>query len=73
MAIGLVGRKIGMTRIFKDDGSVVPVTVIQVARNVVSQVKTLEKDGYSAIQVASGSLKSSQVRSPWLATLLRLA
>ena len=53
-----------MTRIFKDDGSVVPVTVIQVARNVVSQVKTLEKDGYSAIQVASGSLKSSQVAKP---------
>ncbi|MBK8970719.1 MAG: 50S ribosomal protein L3 [Hahellaceae bacterium] len=64
MAIGLVGRKVGMTRIFKDDGSAIPVTVVQVTRNVVSQVKTLEKDGYSAIQVASGSLKSSQVAKP---------
>lgn len=64
MAIGLVGRKIGMTRIFKDDGSVVPVTVIQVARNVIAQVKSAESDGYSAIQVASGSCKASHVNKP---------
>jgi large subunit ribosomal protein L3 len=64
MAIGLVGRKVGMTRIFNDDGSVVPVTVIHVARNVVAQVKAPDTDGYSAIQVASGSLKPSKVTKP---------
>lgn len=61
MAIGLVGQKIGMTRIFNDDGVVVPVTVIQVSRNVVAQVKSTDVDGYSAIQVASGSKKPSKV------------
>jgi large subunit ribosomal protein L3 len=64
MAIGLVGRKVGMTRIFEDDGSAVPVTVIQVERNVVSQVKTVAKDGYNAIQVAAGSVKPSHVNKP---------
>ena len=64
MAIGLVGRKAGMTRIFENDGSAVPVTVIQVERNVVSQVKTVDRDGYSAIQVAAGSVKPSHVSKP---------
>ncbi len=64
MAIGLVGRKVGMTRVFNDDGSVVPVTVIHVDRNVVAQVKTDELDGYTAIQVASGSVKPSKVSKP---------
>ena len=61
MTIGLVGRKIGMTRVLQDDGTAVPVTVIQVSRNVVTQVKTLENDGYAAIQVTSGQVKSSRV------------
>lgn len=64
MAIGLVGRKAGMTRVFQDDGSAVPVTVIQVEKNVISQVKTLETDGYRAIQVASGAVKPSHVNKP---------
>lgn len=64
MAIGLVGRKAGMTRVFEADGSAVPVTVIQIERNVVSQVKTVDSDGYSAIQVAAGSVKPSHVNKP---------
>lgn len=64
MAIGLVGRKAGMTRIFEEDGSAVPVTVVQVERNVVSQVKTVEKDGYSAVQIAAGTVKPSHVNKP---------
>ena len=52
--LGLVGRKVGMTRIFTDDGESVPVTVLDVSNNRVSQVKTDETDGYSAVQVAYG-------------------
>lgn len=55
MAIGLVGRKCGMTRIFTDAGESVPVTVVEVLPNRVTQVKSLEKDGYRAVQVAFGS------------------
>jgi large subunit ribosomal protein L3 len=54
MSLGLVGRKIGMTRIFTDDGRAVPVTVLDVSNNRVTQVKTPEVDGYSAVQVAFG-------------------
>ena len=55
MAIGLVGRKVGMTRVFTTAGETVPVTVIEVLPNRVTQVKTSEKDGYRAVQVAYGS------------------
>lgn len=61
MAIGLVGQKVGMTRIFNDDGAAVAVTVVQVNSNIVTQVKTVETDGYSAIQIATGSRKPSSV------------
>ena len=61
MNIGLVGRKIGMTRIFTDDGVSVPVTVLDVSNNRVSQVKTAETDGYTAVQVAFGSRRNSRV------------
>jgi len=54
MAIGMMGRKAGMTRVFAADGSSTPVTVIELTPNRIAQVKTLEKDGYSAIQVTSG-------------------
>ena len=54
MSLGLVGRKIGMTRIFSDDGAAVPVTVLDVANNRVTQIKTEETDGYSAVQVTYG-------------------
>ena len=55
MSLGLVGRKVGMTRIFTDDGSAVPVTVLDVSNNRVTQIKTPEVDGYSAVQVAFGA------------------
>lgn len=61
MSIGLVGRKIGMTRIFNEDGKSLPVTVIEVLKNNVTQVKTKENDGYTAIQVTTGARKASRV------------
>lgn len=62
--LGLVGRKVGMTRIFTDDGEAVPVTVLDVSNNRVTQVKTAETDGYTAVQVAYGSRKPSRVAKP---------
>lgn len=62
--IGLVGRKIGMTRVFTEDGVSIPVTVIEVEANRVTQVKTLETDGYCAIQVTTGTKKASRVTKP---------
>src|SRR6056297_1683773 len=64
MSIGLVGRKLGMTRIFTEAGESVPVTVIEAEPNKVSQVKTLDVDGYDAIQVTTGVRKSSRVNKP---------
>ncbi len=64
MAIGVVGRKAGMTRIFTDDGASVPVTVIEVEPNRVTQVRTADNDGYAAIQVTVGSKKASRVNKP---------
>lgn len=62
--LGLVGRKVGMTRIFTEDGESIPVTVLEVAGNRVTQVKMEETDGYNAIQVAFGSKKPSRVSKP---------
>lgn len=64
MSLGLVGRKVGMTRIFTDDGDSIPVTVVDVSNNRVSQIKTPETDGYSAVQVAFGKRRASRVRKP---------
>ena len=64
MAIGIVGKKAGMTRVFTEEGQSVAVTVLQVAPNRVTQVKTPETDGYSAIQVAFGEKKASRVSKP---------
>jgi len=61
MTMGLVGRKCGMTRVFTEDGASIPVTVIEALPNRVTQVKTLETDGYRALQVAAGSRKASRV------------
>lgn len=61
MSLGLIGQKMGMTRVFKEDGDSVPVTVVQVEPNRVTQIKTVESDGYDAIQVASGSRKANRV------------
>src|SRR3954447_19589436 len=62
--LGLLGRKVGMMRIFTDDGDAVPVTVLDVSNNRVAQIKTVETDGYSAIQVAFGERKASRVAKP---------
>jgi large subunit ribosomal protein L3 len=64
MTIGLIGRKRGMTRIFSEDGVSTPVTVIEVEPNRVSQLKTVETDGYNAIQVTVGEKKASRVTKP---------
>ena len=64
MSLGLVGRKIGMTRIFTDDGRAVPVTVLDVANNRVTQIKTPETDGYAAVQVTYGKRRASRVSKP---------
>lgn len=64
MAIGVIGRKAGMTRIFTDGGASIPVTVIQVENNRITQVKTAETDGYRSVQVAGGARKPSRVAKP---------
>lgn len=62
--LGLLGRKVGMMRIYTDDGDAVPVTVLDVSDNCVTQVKTDAADGYAALQIAYGSRKSSRVNKP---------
>jgi len=64
MTMGIVGRKCGMTRVFTEDGDSVPVTVIEAQPNRITQVKTVETDGYRALQVTAGSRKPSRVSKP---------
>ncbi|HEX7683920.1 MAG TPA: 50S ribosomal protein L3 [Trinickia sp.] len=64
MSLGLVGRKVGMTRIFTADGDSIPVTVLDVSDNRVAQIKTVETDGYTAVQVAFGTRRASRVTKP---------
>jgi large subunit ribosomal protein L3 len=64
MAIGIVGIKRGMTRVFIEDGSSVPVTVIEATPNRITQVKSIGADGYNAIQVTAGTVKASRVKKP---------
>lgn len=64
MSLGLVGKKCGMTRIFTEEGLSIPVTVIEVIPNRVSQIKTLENDGYCAVQVVAGTKRASHVIKP---------
>lgn len=61
---GILGRKVGMTEVFTKEGKVIPVTVIEVEKNTVMQVKTVENDGYNAIQIGFGAIKESKVNSP---------
>ena len=61
MSLGLVGRKVGMTRVFTDDGDSIPVTVVDVSNNRVTQIKTAEADGYAAVQVAFGKRRANRV------------
>lgn len=64
MALGLVGRKVGMTRIFTEDGVSIPVTVIEATPNRVTQIKSEATDGYNALQVTAGEKKASRVNKP---------
>ena len=73
MTIGLVGRKVGMTRIFTDDGNTQPVTVLDVSDNRITQIKTAENDGYAAVQVAFGKRRASRVRKPLAGHLAKAA
>ncbi|MBI1942794.1 MAG: 50S ribosomal protein L3 [Betaproteobacteria bacterium] len=73
MTIGLVGRKVGMTRIFTDEGDALPVTVLDVSDNRIAQIKSPDKDGYGAIQVAFGKRRASRVRKPLAGHLAKAA
>jgi large subunit ribosomal protein L3 len=73
MSIGLVGRKVGMTRIFTDEGNTQPVTVLDVSDNRITQIKTAEKDGYAAVQVAFGKRRASRVAKPLAGHLAKAA
>ncbi len=64
MTVGLVGKKCGMTRVFAEDGTSIPVTVIEAQPNKISQIKHIEKDGYCALQISTGSIKKSRVAKP---------
>ena len=64
MSLGLVGRKVGMTRVFTEEGAAVPVTVLDVANNRVTQVKTPDADGYAAVQITWGKRRASRVVKP---------
>ncbi len=64
MTIGVVGRKAGMTRIFTEDGGSIPVSVIEVAPNRITQIKTVDNDGYQAIQVTTGTRRANRVNKP---------
>jgi large subunit ribosomal protein L3 len=64
MTLGLVGRKVGMTRLFTDDGDAVPVTVVDVSNNRVTQIKVPDTDGYAAVQVTFGKRRPSRVTRP---------
>ena len=64
MSLGLVGRKVGMTRVFSDDGDSIPVTVVDVSNNRVTQIKTADGDGYCAVQVAFGKRRANRVAKP---------
>ncbi|MEA1988557.1 MAG: 50S ribosomal protein L3 [Pseudomonadota bacterium] len=64
MSIGIIGKKIGMTRVFNDEGISTPVTVVEVQPNRITQIKSLQTDGYSAIQVTTGSVHAGRVSKP---------
>ena len=73
MAIGLLGRKIGMTRVFTDDGCAIPVTVVEVQPNRITQIKSIEVDGYKALQLTGGSKKVSRVTKPMVGHFAKAA
>lgn len=64
MSLGLIGQKMGMTRVFEEDGRSIPVTVVSINQNRITQIKTAETDGYEAIQVTTGERKASRINKP---------
>lgn len=64
MAKGILGKKIGMTQIFSADGKVIPVTVVEASPNMVAQVKTMDNDGYNAVQLGFGTVKDNKITKP---------
>ena len=64
MSLGLIGQKLGMTRVFTENGDSLPVTIIDVSQNRVTQIKTQESDGYSAVQLAFGKKRAVRVNKP---------
>lgn len=64
MTIGLIGRKVGMTRVFTDEGASIPVSVVEIIPNRISQLKSMDSDGYTAVQLTGGQKKSSHVNKP---------
>lgn len=64
MTIGIIGHKVGMSRVFTEEGTSTPVTVVSVKANTVSQIKTTDSDGYNAIQITTGAKKASKVNKP---------
>ena len=64
MKKGIIGRKVGMTQIFDEKGNVIPVTVIEAGPCVVAQIKTVETDGYQAIQLGFGDVKDKHINKP---------
>ena len=66
MSTGLIGKKIGMTRIFNENGQSIPVTVLKIETNIVSMIKTIESDGYNALQISSTEQKETKVNKPKL-------
>lgn len=64
LSIGLVGRKCGMTRVFTEEGASIPVSVVEVTPNFITQLKTVEVDGYRAVQVTTGQRKASRINKP---------
>jgi large subunit ribosomal protein L3 len=73
MTIGLVGRKVGMTRIFTDDGGTLPVTVLDVSDNRITQIKTADRDGYAAVQVTFGKRRATRVNKALAGHLAKAA
>ena len=73
MSIGLVGRKVGMTRIFTEEGDALPATVLDVSDNRITQIKTPDSDGYAAVQVAFGKRRATRVNKPLAGHLAKAA
>ena len=68
MSIGVIGRKVGMTQVFAEDGTMVPVSVVAVEPNTVTELRTLERDGYTAVQVGAGTARKHDQAASWVSS-----